>query len=91
LEQDAFEITAFKILIYLSKHHDAADPINHVVKYWIQRRGEEYFTSAVSEVLEHLVAKGVVQKVGRRAIYKLNPERAQEIEALIALLEPASS
>jgi hypothetical protein len=91
LEQDAFEITAFKILIYLSEHHDAADPINHVVKYWMQRRGEEFFTSEVSEVLEHLVARGVVNKVGRLAIYKLNPEREQEIKALIALLKPVST
>jgi hypothetical protein len=88
LEQDAFEITALKILVYLYEHNDAADPINHVVKYWIQRRDEEYFTSKVSEVLEHLIAKGIVKKVGQMPIYKLNSDKEKETLDLIALLKP---
>jgi hypothetical protein len=88
LEQDAFEITAFKILMHLYENNSAADPISHVVRYWVQRRDEEFVASKVSEVLEHLVAKGVIKRVGRKPVYKLNPAKEEEILTLLDLIKP---
>lgn len=88
MQPDAFEITAFKILMYLYENRDAADPVNHVVRYWIQRRDEEFVACKVTEVLDHLVARGIVKRVGRKPVYKLNPAKEEEILALLGLIKP---
>lgn len=93
MEKDAFEITAFKILMYLNQQKGAKDPLNYVVDYWLRQRDREYVTIKVNEVLEELIARGVVMKVdqGGRDIYKINQEKREQVSGLLSLLKPKTA
>jgi hypothetical protein len=90
VDRDTFEIISFKILMYLNENREAKDPLAHVVDYWLKQRDREYLAVRVEEVLQALVAKGVITKVeqGRKQTYKINPGESTKISALLGLLKP---
>jgi hypothetical protein len=93
VERDAYELTAYKILMYLYENENAKDPLNHVVDYWVKLRDKEYIADRVEKVIHDLVAKDVVRKVelAGRDSYKLNPDKREEVLTLMNLLRPVTN
>jgi len=72
-----------KILKYLLANPNAQDTRRHIVKWWLF---DQYQTKLVTEVLDKLEADGLViaQQVSpSETLYKMNPLRRDEIQAMV--------
>lgn len=73
------------ILSYLEQNPDAADTIEGITKFWMQRQNAEITFMKVSRTLDKLVKKGsiqVFQSLDGTLYYKLKkdrPEREQTV------------
>ena len=73
-----------EILRYLVKNPKAQDPLKHIVKWWLLDR---YQTKLVEEVLNKLVADGLViaQEVSpSQTLYKMNRRRRRRIISILS-------
>jgi len=52
-----------EILQYLQRFPDAADSLNGIINWWLPGKYKDEDVSKVEEVLEQLIAEGVVRKV----------------------------
>jgi DNA-binding PadR family transcriptional regulator len=72
------------VLSYLVEHQDAQDTLEGIVEWWLVERRIVEQTSTIKEVLDEMVADGLVR--ARRAhdartLYSINREKIEEIAA----------
>lgn len=63
--QDILTI-AQEISDYLAEHPKAADSLEGVASWWLARQRYESAEDVVQKALEHLVTKGVVEKISNK-------------------------
>jgi hypothetical protein len=83
----------FRRLDYLNDHPDAQDTTEGIMDWWLLQANISYQSSRVNEVLKALTAKNVVLEQNRLGsiVYKLNPEKKNEVSALLKLIKPENS
>jgi len=80
------EELAAEILQYLIQHPNAQDTLKHVVKWWFLERTIKPRTALVEEVLNKLVADGLViaqKQSDSQTLYKINRRRRRKIISLL--------
>lgn len=80
------EQLAAEILQYLIDHPNAQDTLKGVVNWWLLERTIKRRTALVKEVLDKLVADGlVIEQHGSdsQTLYKLNRRRRRKIISLL--------
>ena len=80
------EELAEEILQYLIDHPNAQDTLKGVVNWWLLERTVKHPTALVKEVLEKLVADGLViaqQGSDSQTLYKINRRRRRKIISLL--------
>ena len=74
------EIIEKRILSYLERNPDAADTIEGIIKFWMQRENAEITFRKVSRTLEKLLKKGLIQafqSVDGTIFYKLKKDQTE--------------
>jgi hypothetical protein len=74
------------LLAYISEHQDAQDTLEGIVEWWLVEQQIYQQMATVKNVLDELVARGLLLErkgLDARAIYRVNPQKADEISALI--------
>ena len=72
------------VLSYLVEHQDAQDTLEGIVEWWLVERRIVEQTSTVKEVLDEMVADGLVRarrEHDARTLYSVNREKIGEIAA----------
>ena len=80
------EELAAEILQYLVDHPNAQDTLKGIVTWWLLERTIKHQTAFVKEVLDNLVANGLViaqQGSDSRTLYKINRRRRKTIISLL--------
>jgi hypothetical protein len=80
------EELAEEILRYLIDHPNAQDTLKGIVTWWLLERTIKNQTALVKEVLDKLVADGLViaqQGSDSQILYKINRHRRRKIVSLI--------
>ena len=80
------EALAEEILRYLIDHPNAQDTLKGIVTWWLLERTIKHQTALVREVLEKLVADGLViaqQGSDLQTHYKINRQRRRKIISLL--------
>lgn len=80
------EQLANEILQYLIDHPNAQDTLNGIVSWWLLERTIRHRTTLVKEVLDRLVADGLViatQGIDSQTHYKINRRRQKKIISLL--------
>ena len=80
------EELAEEILQYLIDHPNAQDTLKGVVSWWLLERTIKHQTALVKEVLDNLVADGLViaqQGSDSQTFYKINRRRRRKIISLL--------
>ena len=80
------EELAEEILQYLVDHPNAQDTLKGVVSWWLLERTIKHQTALVKEVLDNLVADGLViaqQGSDSQTFYKINRRRRRKIISLL--------
>jgi hypothetical protein len=83
-------VIALRILRYLSRNADARDTLEGIRNWWIAPDGSRWSRATVRDVLEDLVARGLLTARGGASearIYGLSSTRAGEIRKAMAELE----
>jgi predicted transcriptional regulator len=76
---------ARRILEYLADNPDANDTSEGITQWWLLEREIRDRQAEVERSLSDLVSEGLVianRSAGARTRYRLNPDRAEEIEKL---------
>lgn len=74
------------VLAYISAHRDAQDTLEGIVEWWLVEREIYQQMATVKKALDELVAQGLLLErrgLDARTIYRVNPEKAEEISALL--------
>lgn len=80
------EELAEEILQYLIDHPNAQDTLKGIVTWWLLERTIKRQTALVKEVLDDLVADGLIiaqQGIDSRTLYKINRRRRRKIISLL--------
>ena len=88
------EELAEEILRYLIDHPNAQDTLKGIVTWWLLERTIRHQTALVREVLEELVADGLVikqQSTDSQTLYKINRRRRRKIISLLSMDHSAGS
>jgi hypothetical protein len=83
---DKKEELAAEILRYLIDHPNAQDTLKHIVTWWLLDRQIQHQTELVKEVLDKLVADGLViaqEQSDSQTLYKINRRRRRKIISLL--------
>jgi hypothetical protein len=73
------------ILAYLSKHPDAQDTLDGILKGWFPEQGNMYKPTMVREVVKDLVLEGTILEStmpGSDTIYRLNLAKQNRLKEL---------
>lgn len=79
------ELTDY-LLRYLIDHPNAQDTLDGVVNWWLWERTIKHRTALVEEVLDELVADGLViaqKRSDSQTLYKMNRRRRRKIISLL--------
>ncbi len=89
LEKFAFEIIAFKVLEYLNESPDAQDTSEGITTWWLPQVDIQYQSSEINHILNQLTAKNLLLENFQSGslTYKINPNKRDEISALLSLLK----
>ena len=82
-----FSPTSFDLLAYLVEHPSAQDTLEGIVEWWALEQALQRWTTQVQKSLVELVAQGFIlerQSADGRTHYRVNPDRLEEIRALLA-------
>jgi hypothetical protein len=74
------------VLAYISEHQDAQDTLEGIVEWWLVEQEIYQQMATVKKALDDLVAQGLLLErkgLDARTIYRVNPQKAEEITALI--------
>lgn len=65
------------ILEYFAEHPNASDTLEGIAEWWIMRQQVRFEVEMLANVLRHLTAAGLLQKVGEgdQALYQLKAEK----------------
>ncbi len=78
--------TVRDILSYLLRHPEAADTLDGIARWWLQRECVDYSVEEVAKALHFLVRLGfIVEKrsTAKRAFFQIDPTKQSEIMAFI--------